>query len=86
MARRGAAVHSSMIGTVQLGSLEALGTSSPSFSPRQGSFHREDHKLRMWPPSPLHLSYVLSNQMSSLLSHCVYISSGLCEDTLAQEG
>lgn len=82
MARRGAAVHSSLIGTVQLGSLEALGTSSPSFSPRQGSFHREDHKLRTWPPSPLHLS----NQMSSLLSHCVYISSGLCEDTLAQEG
>ena len=32
------------------------------------------------------LSYFPSSQMSNLLSHWVCISSGLCEDTLAQEG
>lgn len=32
------------------------------------------------------LSYFPSSQMSNFLSHWVCISSGLCEDTLAQEG
>lgn len=58
------------------------------FSPGQGPFSRKDHKL---PDVAVlsafsTLSHFPSSQMSSLLSHWVCISSGLCEDTLAQEG